>query len=178
MKASDCISTDQSGFTLIEILVAVAIFTAGILAVNAMQIASMKGNTKAMVVTESTKWAVDRVETLLGQDFDDPMLADTDGDGTNQDGDNDGVDDDDGVDSGADADNNDIDDDDNFGLDHASAAMADGNATSPDGDYTIFWNIAVNHPFPDIKTIRVIINWQDQGTAKSVTLTYMKSNSV
>lgn len=154
-------SSSQSGFTLIEVLIAVAIFTIGILSVNAMQIAGIKGNSSANRITESTSWASDRIETLLGLDYSDTDLDDDDGDGTGEDGNNDGTDDDGG----------------NFGLDD-TGANADGTAVSPDGYYTIYWNVAVNYPFPDIKTINVIIERQDGGTMRTATMTYMKSNSI
>jgi len=73
-------SSSQSGFTLIEVLIAVAIFTIGILSVNAMQIASIKGNASANRITESTSWASDRIETLLGLNYSDTDLDDDDGD--------------------------------------------------------------------------------------------------
>ncbi|MBI5559140.1 MAG: prepilin-type N-terminal cleavage/methylation domain-containing protein [Deltaproteobacteria bacterium] len=168
----------QAGFTLIEVLIAVAILTIGILAVNAMQIAAISGNSSAHHTTESTSWAADRVETLLTLNYDDSALNDDDGDGTIQDGDGDGVDDDDGNGVNTDVDNNDIDDDDNFGLDHMSPAMADGTDASPDGIYTIFWNVAVDSPFPGIKTIKVIITRQEMGQIRTTAMVYMKADSV
>lgn len=155
-------SSSQSGFTLIEVLIAVAIFTIGILSVNAMQIAGIKGNSSANRITESTSWASDRIETLLGLDYSDTDLDDDDGDGTGEDGNNDGTDDDGG----------------NFGLDDTGAGADHPPETSPDGKYTIEWNIAVDHPFPGLKTIKVIINRQEQGQTKTISMTYMKADSV
>ena len=159
----------QSGFTLIEVLIAVAIFTIGILSVNAMQTAAIKGNSSANRIMESTSWASDRIETLIGLKYSDAGLDDVDGDGTCQDIGSgscanpirDGVDDDGG----------------NFGLDD-TGTDADGTSTSPDGHYTINWNVAVNYPFPDIKTVKVIIQKQDGASIRTVTMTYMKSNSI
>ncbi|MEW6518818.1 MAG: prepilin-type N-terminal cleavage/methylation domain-containing protein [Thermodesulfobacteriota bacterium] len=159
---SQAIATSrQSGFTLIEVLIAVAIFTIGILAVNAMQTAAIKGNSSANRITESSSWASDRIETLIGLNYSDADLDDDDGDGTGEDANNDGTDDDGG----------------NFGLDD-TGANADGTSASPDGSYTINWNVAVNYPFPDIKTVNVIIERQDGGTIRTVTMAYMKSNSI
>ncbi|RJX28452.1 MAG: prepilin-type N-terminal cleavage/methylation domain-containing protein [Desulfurivibrio sp.] len=159
---SQAIATSrQSGFTLIEVLIAVAIFTIGILAVNAMQTAAIKGNSSANRITESSSWASDRIETLIGLNYSDADLDDDDGDGTGEDANNDGTDDDGG----------------NFGLDD-TGANADGTSASPDGNYTINWNVAVNYPFPDIKTVNVIIERQDGGTIRTVTMAYMKSNSI
>ena len=65
----------NSGFTLIEILIAIAIFAIGILAVSAMQISSVKGNAIARGVTEKASLAADRMEKLLALPYDDPLLS-------------------------------------------------------------------------------------------------------
>ncbi|MFO7761176.1 MAG: type IV pilus modification PilV family protein [Thermodesulfobacteriota bacterium] len=139
------LSKDNRGFTLTEIMIALAIFTIGILAVNAMQIASIKGNSKARQITEAGNLACDRIERIIALDYDDSALADDDGDGTDQDADLDGVDDDGG----------------NFGLDHETAATADHSTISVDGNYKIFWNIAVDQPVYNNKTIRFIAVYDD-----------------
>ena len=55
----------QQGFTIIEILIAMAIFAIGILGVAAMQIASVKGNAAAQGVTDIAVYATDRLEKLM-----------------------------------------------------------------------------------------------------------------
>jgi len=60
----DC-KDKTGGFTLIEVLIAVAIFSIGILAVGTMQLRSTGGNTNARIGTEASVWAQDRVETLM-----------------------------------------------------------------------------------------------------------------
>ncbi len=55
----------ERGFTLIEVLIAVAIFSIGILGVGTMQLRSTGGNTNARIGTEASIWAQDRVETLM-----------------------------------------------------------------------------------------------------------------
>ncbi len=131
---------NDRGFTLTEIMIALAVFTIGILAVNAMQTASIKGNSKARQITEASNLATDRIEKIIALDYDDPALNDSDGDGTDQDADLDGTDDDGG----------------NFGLDHETAVTADHETTSVDGNYRIFWNVAVDQPLFNNKTIRFI----------------------
>ena len=74
----DCV-INEKGFTLLEVLIAVAIFTVGILGVNAMQLASIKGDSTAGRITQSTNWAADRVEQLLQEGYAD--VNDTNGDG-------------------------------------------------------------------------------------------------
>ena len=58
-------SYKERGFTLIEVLIAMAIFSIGILGVGTMQIRSTTGNTSARIRTEASIWAQDRVETLM-----------------------------------------------------------------------------------------------------------------
>jgi type IV pilus assembly protein PilV len=58
---------DNGGFTLIEVLIAIAIFSVGFMAVGLMQLNSTNGNRKAQSVTYSSEWAQDQVEWLLPQ---------------------------------------------------------------------------------------------------------------
>ena len=53
------------GYTLIEVLIAVAIFSIGIIGVGQMQLRSTSGNTNARIGTEASVWAQDQVETLM-----------------------------------------------------------------------------------------------------------------
>jgi prepilin-type N-terminal cleavage/methylation domain-containing protein len=60
---------NQDGFTLIEALVAIAIFSVGILATVSMQVASMNGNRSAMETTEAATEAASAVESLKPLDY-------------------------------------------------------------------------------------------------------------
>ena len=62
------------GFTLIEVLLAMAIFSIGILAVGAMQINSTNSNTGARIHTEEYTWVVDQIERLTALGYDDDDL--------------------------------------------------------------------------------------------------------
>ncbi len=64
----------RHGFTLIEVLIAMAIFSIGILAVGAMQISSANNNTGARIQTEEYTWVVDQIERLTGLGYEDPDL--------------------------------------------------------------------------------------------------------
>ena len=55
----------QGGFNLLEVLIAITIFSIGILAVASMQISSMMGNTSAKDVTEGATLATDQLEKLM-----------------------------------------------------------------------------------------------------------------
>lgn len=150
---------DQAGFTLIEILIAVVVLTIGLLSANAMQVSTIQGNSQANRISESSNWAGDKIENLLGLDYDDPDLDDDDGDGTDQDGDDDGVDDDGG----------------NFGLDEI--VNPDGSETSADGNYTVSWNVAVDYPMPNIKTIKIIVSHNVIAGQKNMEFQYYKINT-
>jgi type IV pilus assembly protein PilV len=146
---------NQKGFTLLEVLIGLVIFAVGILGVNAMQIASIKGNSKGRQISEATNIGSDQIEQILSWVYNHQALIDDDdgkdgsdndgdvngGDGTNQDGNDDGIDDDGG----------------NFGLDDLT--NPDG-AADRDGDGTndIFWNIAIDHPEDGMKTVKVIVD--------------------
>ena len=70
--------TDSKGFTIIEVLIAMAIFLIGFLAVGAMQLSSVNGNAYARMRTEATAIASQHAEKFLGMNFDniDGSLAD------------------------------------------------------------------------------------------------------
>lgn len=138
----------NEGFSLIEVIVALAILTIGILAVNAMQTVSIRGNSTANGITTSSNWATDRIEQIFGMDYED--LIDTDGD----------------LAAGL---------DDKKPTVAADTSTADYTWTSPDTNYTILWNVAEEFPMPNIRTIHIIVNRNDRDTQKSVTLRYKKA---
>lgn len=56
---------NMEGFTLLEVIIAIAIFTIGILAVASMQISAINGNESAGSLTGATTWGQDKIEELL-----------------------------------------------------------------------------------------------------------------
>ncbi len=68
-------SNKQRGYTLIEVLIAMAIFSIGILGVGTMQLKSTGGNTSARIRTEASIWGQDLVETLMIRDYGDALLT-------------------------------------------------------------------------------------------------------
>ena len=60
------------GYTLIEVLIAMAVFAVGILAIFSMQITSTGSNALARGLTENYTGAMDKVEELLALQYNDP----------------------------------------------------------------------------------------------------------
>jgi prepilin-type N-terminal cleavage/methylation domain-containing protein len=67
----------QSGFTLIEVMIAVVILAVGLLALMAMQIVSIKANAFSSEMTYSTMLAQQQLETLKNLPFTDADLTGT-----------------------------------------------------------------------------------------------------
>jgi len=65
---------NDRGYTLIEILIAVSIFSIGILVVAGMQIAAMSANSQASRSTALIVNAQDKLEKLIALPYDDPWL--------------------------------------------------------------------------------------------------------
>ena len=55
---------NSSGFTLIEILIAMAIFSIGILATTAMVLSTTRNNTTGNIITQATMLATQKIEEL------------------------------------------------------------------------------------------------------------------
>jgi type IV pilus assembly protein PilV len=93
MKAKNEINAQ--GYTLIEVLIAMAVFAVGILAIFSMQVTATSGNALARGLTENYTAAMDKVEELLALSYDDanldpagsPFTPAQDGDGIDNDGD-------------------------------------------------------------------------------------------
>ena len=149
----------EEGFTLVEILIAIAILAFGLLAVATMQVRAIKTNAIASGISQGLTLGQAQVEELMNLGYSNPALSETDGDGTGQDIDEDGFD----------------DDGDNFGLNH-TAGEADKTTPETNDGYTIQWNVAVDEPVASSKTIRVIVTWKEKGRNKSIKLDFVKSN--
>ena len=65
----------QRGYSLIEILIAIAIFAIGILAVAQMQLASSKNTTNGNITTMAAMLARDKMEELKSEDIASAVLA-------------------------------------------------------------------------------------------------------
>ena len=135
---------NESGFSIIEVMIAISILSIGILALASMQVAAMRGNSFAGSVTEGSTWALDQIEKLMNLSWDDASLQDADLDGA--------------------AGLANIEFDDNPGTD----LDADFRVTR--GRYFIHWNVADNVVTANTRTVNVIVTWTDHGVQKSVAI--------
>jgi type IV pilus assembly protein PilV len=67
-------SRKDQGFTLLEVIVAISIFSVGLLGVAAMQTSAIRGNFSAGRLTEANTFAMDKLEELMGLPYTDPWL--------------------------------------------------------------------------------------------------------
>jgi prepilin-type N-terminal cleavage/methylation domain-containing protein len=67
------------GFTLIEVLIAMAIFAIGFLAIAGLQIGSINSNAAARMQSEATTAAVDAMERLMSLPYEHPDLDEASG---------------------------------------------------------------------------------------------------
>jgi prepilin-type N-terminal cleavage/methylation domain-containing protein len=159
----------ENGFTLIEVLIAIAVLSIGILAMQAMQGISIEENSKSSSISNKSNLAASRIEQIINLDYGDPSLDDTDGDGTGQDiSPLDGRDDDD------DGDPNTMGVNEEFGLRHwqcwdNGGVLQDAFGVAVPGcirvadhaavfeDFAIYWNVADNQPSENTKTINIIV---------------------
>jgi len=137
---------DEQGFTLIESMVAVGVLVIGIVGVYTMHVATIKGNSAGLAITEMSVAATDFIERLRRLPYDSH---------------NNGLDDDgDGQVDETDERFDDRDGDGVAGLNDADpiTANADYSQLSGDGRYRIFWNVAEDSPVANMKTVRVIVS--------------------
>ena len=65
------ITEPESGYLLIEIMIAMAIFAIGFLAVGTMVLSTTRNNTTGNIATQATMHAIEKLEELKSEDIDD-----------------------------------------------------------------------------------------------------------
>ncbi len=135
---------DHQGFTLIEVLVSMAIFAIGIIACYAMQVRSSTTAGRANSVATSSTWATYLIEDFLALDYNDPLLENSAGDAK------------DGFKN--------IDDTASGSPDGVRYIRPDGTVSStvavaPAATdlYAVYWNVADDRPLMGVKQIRVTV---------------------
>ena len=144
----------ETGFTLIEVLVAIVVLSLGLIAFNIMQVQTVKGNADGIGLSSMSWIATDFVEGIISDKYD--IVEGFDGGGSNG-----GVA---GLDDGLPA---------NVGnANSATTPDMTDNTTFP--GFSIRYNVAPDSPVDDILTIRVIVVRQRDG--KRVICDYFKSS--
>ena len=69
-------STDR-GFTILEVLIAVAILSVGILAVSSLMGTSIKSSSYSQALTQANNYAQERLETLMSVSYNNLQVSDT-----------------------------------------------------------------------------------------------------
>ena len=113
------------GFTLVEVMIGMAIFLIGFLAVGSMQIAAINGNAGAREATEAATRATSQLETLIALPY---------------------------------------------------GSIVDGDPETY-GAYTVRWDVVLDTPLEDTKTITVTVTWEQRGP-RSFEVTYIKANNL
>jgi prepilin-type N-terminal cleavage/methylation domain-containing protein len=72
-----CGKREEDGFTLVEILVAMAILSIAFVALAAMQLTATVGNSTSNKLTTAVSLAQDKMEELISLDYDDDDLLDS-----------------------------------------------------------------------------------------------------
>ncbi|MGM0609387.1 MAG: type IV pilus modification PilV family protein [Candidatus Muiribacteriota bacterium] len=71
---------NDKGFSLIEVLIAIAIFSIVILAINSLQVRNVRSGSDSRRMTEATYFANAKMEELIGLPYDHDDLQDGDSD--------------------------------------------------------------------------------------------------
>jgi prepilin-type N-terminal cleavage/methylation domain-containing protein len=146
---------DNKGFTMIEVLLAMAIFLIGFLAVGSMQISAVNGNANARLRTSASVLAGDIVEQLLRCPYESSTCSLI----------REGYVEDDPLGMGAHpgpSPNDWFDDD------------PDGNG--PDRSYEVRWFVA-NGPGANSKAVDVIVRWRKRGRDNSVQYSFLAADA-
>ena len=145
----------EEGFTLVEIMIAICILSVGMLAVANMQTNSVYSNSLSGNTTAALSLAEDRMEDLLGMDWNDANLRDTTiiNNNTNNMGRY--------LDTRLDS----LRFTDHIQNNLDETGTINGQAG---GNFTRIWNIADNTPIANTKTICVIVTWGASNTEVGV----------
>jgi prepilin-type N-terminal cleavage/methylation domain-containing protein len=137
---------ENKGFTIVEVMIALAIFSIGFLAYSGLQISATKANTKARWLTQAVTCATDRAEQLLDLSYADVDLTA-------------------GTHSLA------QDDDE---IDNNSDGRIDEPGES--GPLTFSWTVTNNAILDNVKTINITIAWSNPYGQKTMSLEYYKAD--
>jgi prepilin-type N-terminal cleavage/methylation domain-containing protein len=143
------ILSQQAGFTLIEVMVAFAIFVLGIVGCYTLQVNSSLSSSKSNTVGSASTWAQYMAEDLLSRQYADDNSTRTDAllknIHTSAGGSADGLTDVNATVAGT---------SDGVRYVHINGSI---DTVAAGALYSIFWNIVDSRPMPNIKQIRIIV---------------------
>jgi len=116
----------ERGFTLIEVVIALTVFSIGLLAASLMQSAAIKGNKSSSAISQSSNWVAGKMEEVLTVPYDN---------------------------------------------------IVDGTVSSPDGLYTLSWQVTNDTPITSTKTVVITSTWNLRGRAISSQFTEIISQA-
>jgi type IV pilus assembly protein PilV len=137
---------ENKGFTIVEVMIALAIFSIGYLAYSSLQISATKSNTKARWLTLAVTCATDKIEQLLELPYSHADLSA----GTHT--------------LAEDAD----------GIDNNSDGRIDEPSES--GPLNFTWTVTDDVPIANVKTISISITWKNAYGQNTINLDYYKAN--
>jgi type IV pilus assembly protein PilV len=132
----------NKGFTLIEVLIAMTVFSIGILGLMALQILSIRGTTLSDIATVAGTIAQTQMEKIINADFDASGLKDVNASNNHD------------LDSTVNRDYQNID--------------VNGESVEP-GRYNLVMNVADHTPIPNTKTIVVMVTWNNGRQIRKLT---------
>ena len=124
------------GFTLVEVLVAITVFSVALLELGRMQIVANQVSSAASRLSRATALAQDKIEQLMAVPYNDALLAD---------------------------------------LTPVGATTAYTDPSPPQG-YTVRWSVDTDSPRAGVKTVNIVVAWQNRGKAKDFQLVFYKES--
>lgn len=125
----------DKGFTLLEVMISMVFLVIGILGIVSLHFASSAANRMSHSITTAVVMAEEKIEELKRAGYSSPELADTDGMKT---------------DIGTNIEEN-----------RKFFTEPDHNDDSRNPGFVRVWNVADNMPDSDVKTVTVIVGWQE-----------------
>ncbi|MGA1841061.1 MAG: type IV pilus modification PilV family protein [bacterium] len=125
-------SDSPGGFSLLEVLISIAIFTTALLAISVMLLNTIKGNALSVHLTNASQLASMQIEEMMLMRYSD--LRDMDNDAAKG-----------------------LDDHDPATADISKLAVEAGGTGKR---YDIYANVAEDSPMKKTKTIRIIVSWK------------------